>query len=716
MDCGAACLRMISRFYKRYYSLEYMRSVTYLDREGVSLRSISDAAEQIGFHTLAVKISFNRLQEDIPLPCIAHWRQEHFVVVYKVTAKDVWIADPASGKIKISREEFMNGWVSDTENGEDVGVLLLLEPTPEFYEKEGEKKQEGGFSYVLTYLRRYKSLIYQLLLGVGVGSLLQLIFPFLVQAMVDYGISRQDVDFIWLVIMAQIMLYFSQTAVELIRSWILVHMGTRINISLISDYLLKLMRLPIHFFDTRLTGDILTRITDNQRVEQFLTSTSLMTLFSAFNFVVFAIVLAIYDMYIFGLHVVATALYIVWIMLFMRKRRELDFKRFDQEADNQTKILQMIDGIQDIKIHQAEKQLRWDWENTQARLFRLKLKYLHIDQWQRSGGAFINELKNIIITFIAANAVVNNDMTIGMMLAILYIIGQLNSPIQQFLRFLQSGQDARISLERMNEIHQDETSEKEEGKINIIPEKGDLWLEKVHFQYGGPQSPRVLKNVNLFIPEGKVTAIVGSSGSGKTTLLKLLLKYYPPTEGQIRLGDLNLSNVQSKLWQRRCGVVMQDSYIFSDTIARNIALGEEIIDEKRLLKAARIAQVQPFVDRLPLGFNTRVGKDGIGLSQGQKQRILLARAVYREPEYLFFDEATNALDSYNEMLIMDQLESFFEGRTVILVAHRLSSVKNADNIIVLEEGEVVEQGTHQELAARRGAYYFLVKNQLELGV
>jgi ATP-binding cassette subfamily B protein len=716
MDCGATCLRMVARHYKRFYSLEYMRNVTYLDREGVSLRSISDAAEQIGFHTLAVKISFDRLQDDIPLPCIAHWRQEHFVVVYKVNAKHVWIADPASGKVRISREEFMQGWISDEQDGDPVGVLLLLEPTPEFYEKEGEQQSQGGFSYVFTYLRRYKSLVYQLLLGVVVGSLLQIIFPFLVQAMVDYGISRQDVNFIWLVIMAQIMLYFSQTAVELIRSWILVHMGTRINISLISDYLLKLMRLPIHFFDTKLTGDILTRITDNQRVEQFLTSTSLMTLFSAFNFVVFAVVLAIYDMYIFGLHVVATALYIIWILLFMKKRRDLDFKRFDQEASNQTKILQMIDGIQDIKMHQAEKQLRWDWENTQARLFRLKLKYLHIDQWQRSGGAFINELKNIFITFIAANAVVNNDMTIGMMLAILYIIGQLNSPIQQFLRFLQSAQDARISLERMNEIHQDGSREREEDKISIIPDKGDLWLEKVHFQYGGPQSPMVLKNINLFIPEGKVTAIVGSSGSGKTTLLKLLLKYYRPVEGQIRLGDLNLQNVNNSIWRRKCGVVMQDSFIFSDTITRNIALGAEIIDEKRLLNAARIANIQPFVDSLPLGFNTRIGKDGIGLSQGQKQRILIARAIYKEPEYLFFDEATNALDSYNEMLIMDQMESFFKGKTVIQVAHRLSTVKSADNIIVLEEGEVVEQGTHRELTAKRGAYYFLVKNQLELGV
>lgn len=713
MDCGATCLRMVARFYGRFYSAEYMRAITHLDREGVTLRSISDAAEQIGFHTLAARIPGQRLKQDIPLPSIAHWRGEHFVVVYKANEKFVWIADPSSGKVRINWEEFYQGWSGGGLAGDArEGIVLLLEPTPSFFESEGEEHRQGAFSYLGSYLKRYRNLIHQLFIGLFIGSLLQLAFPFLVQAMVDFGITRQDIGFIWLVILAQAMLYISQLSVELIRSWILVHMGTRINISLISDYLLKLMRLPVSYFDRKLTGDILNRITDNNRVEQFLTSTSLLSLFSAVNFIVFALVLLIYGRYFFLVHMIGTGLYVAWIFLFMQKRRELDFKRFDEEASNQTQIIQMIDGIQDIKMHQAEKQLRWGWESTQASLFRLKLKYLHIDQWQRMGGAFIIEMKNILITLLAASAVVHHEISIGMMLAILYIIGQLNNPVQQLMRFFQSAQDARISLERMNEIHLEEEPEKEEDKISILPEAGELKLENVTFRYGGPQSPAVLKNVGLKIPQGKVTAIVGSSGSGKSTLIKLLLRFYTPKEGVVRLGDINLKNIQDRIWRRKCGVVMQDSYLFSDTIARNIALGEEIIDEKRLLQAARIAQIQPFVDALPQGFNTRVGKDGTGMSQGQKQRILIARAVYKDPEFLFLDEATSSLDSYNELLMMDQLEPFFDGRTVVLVTHRISTIKNADHIIVLEAGEVIEQGSHQQLLETRGPYYFLVKNQL----
>ncbi len=715
MDCGAACLRMIARHYNRFYSSEYLRNLTHLDRDGVSLNGISDAAEQIGLHTLAVKISFERLVDDIPLPLIAHWRQEHYVVVYKVSKTHVWIADPATGKVKITKEEFKAGWISEELDGEDVGIILLLEPTPEFYSKGGEgSKSKQGFGYLFSYFQRYRALIIQLCIGLGVGSLLQFSFPFLIQAMVDYGIRKQNLSLIWLVILAQIMLFISKTSVELIRSWILLHIGTRINISLISDFLLKLMRLPIHFFDTKLTGDILQRITDNQRVERFLNSTTLMAFFSFFNFLIFGVVLAIFNGYIFTLYVIGTALYVLWVLLFMRRRRELDFKRFDQMADGQSRIIQLIDGIQDIKIHNAEKQMRWTWERAQARLFRLNLKYLQIDQWQRTGGSVINELKNILITFIAANAVVQNDMTLGMLLAVLYIIGQLNNPVQNLLQFIQATQDAKMSLERMNEIHSSDNDENLEGKIGLLPPSGDLWVENLSFQYPGPNSPKVLKNINLYIPEGKTTAIVGSSGSGKTTLLKLLLDYYQPQEGQVRLGDLNLHTIRQELWRDKCGVVMQESYIFSDTIAKNIALGDDVIDKMRLLKAVQIANIQSFIESLPQGFNTRIGKDGLGLSQGQKQRLLIARAVYKDPEYVFFDEATNALDAYNETLIMDNLYEFLQNRTVIIVAHRLSTVKNADNIVVLEEGEIIEQGTHKDLIEAHGAYYFLIKNQLEL--
>ncbi len=716
MDCGASCLRMIARHYKKFFPLDYLRELTYQDREGVSLKGISDAAEHIGFHTLAVKISYQRLLKDIPIPCIAHWRQDHFVVVYKVTKSHVWIADPAAGKFKITKREFLEGWISDHQEGEDVGVLLLLEPTPEFYEKEDAKINKGGFKYLFAYFRKYSKLIFQLVLSLLIGSLLQLVLPFLMQAMVDYGINKQDFNFVWLVVIAQIILYISQTSVELIRSWILLHIGSRVNINLISDFLLKLMRLPLRFFETKLTGDLLQRIIDNQRIEQFLTSTSLMTFFSLFNFVVFGIVLFIYNTLIFGVFVLGTLLYLGWVTLFMRKRRELDFKRFDQEAENQNKIIQLIEGIQDIKIHNAEKSLRWSWERTQAKLFRIKLQYLQIDQGQTTGARFINELKNIIISFLAAKAVIDGQMTLGMMLAVLYIIGQLNAPVEQILRFIQSAQNAKISLERLNEIHINNKEESIEGKISILPQSGDLWLENVSFQYSGPNSPQVLKNLNLYIPEGKTTAIVGTSGSGKTTLIKLLLNYYNPTSGTIKLGDFNLSNIQHKIWRSKCGVVLQDSYIFYDTIAKNIALGEEIIDKKKLMHATKVANIQSFVDTLPLGFNTKVGKNGVGLSQGQKQRILIARAIYKNPDYIFFDEATNALDAYNEMMIMDNLQEFFDQKTVIIVAHRLSTVKNADNIIVLESGEIIEQGSHADLTKQKGAYYYLVKNQLELGV
>ncbi len=715
MDCGATCLRMIARYYGRHYSLAYLRELTYLDREGVSLMGISDAAESIGMHSLGVKLPYDRLTDDIPLPCIAHWRQNHFIVVTKATKKHVWVADPAAGKFKLRKQEFLDGWVSHQDEGEEVGILLLLEATPDFFNREGEQIDKSSFLYLWQYLKNYKSLLTQLVLGLLFLSGLQLVFPFLMQSIVDIGIKNQDTSFVMLILVAHAVLFFSQTAVEFIRSWILLHIGVRVNISLISDFLIKMMKLPVRFFDTKMTGDLLQRIQDNRRVESFLSSTTLVTIFSLLTFIIFGIVLAQYDMLIFGIFATATVIYLTWVLVFLRIRRELDYKRFDQMAENQSNLIQLISGIKEIKLHNAEKQKRWAWERIQARLFRISLRYLRVDQLQRSGATFINESKNILISFLAAKAVIDGQMTLGMMLAVQYIIGQLNGPVEQMVRFIHSAQDAKISLERMNEIHMRDDEEKIEEKITILPEAGDLSFDQVFFQYSGPHSPMVLKNVSINIPRGKQTAIVGTSGSGKTTILKLLLNFYQPTKGNVRLGDISLNNLLNKLWRAKVGVVMQEGFIFSDSIAKNIALGDDVVDRKRLLEAVKVANFQHFVESLPLGYNTKVGPDGMGLSQGQKQRLLIARAVYKDPEYIFFDEATNSLDAYNEMIIMENLEEFFKGRTVVVVAHRLSTVKNADNIIVLEEGEMIEEGTHEQLTKRKGAYFHLVKNQLELG-
>ncbi len=716
MDCGPTCLQMIAKYHGRYYSLETLRRHSHITREGVSMLGISDAAEAIGFRTMGVKVDYDKLLEEQPVPFIAHWNQEHFVVVYKIEKDKVCVADPAHGKVDFSREEFIKSWASTVKEGERQGVCLLLEPTPEFYNREEESLQKNGFAFLFKYLRPHKKFIIQLVLGLLVGSLLQLVVPFLTQAVVDIGINTQNINFIYLVLAAQLMLFLSRMSVEFIRSWIMLHISTRINISLISDFLIKLMRLPIRFFDTKMTGDIIQRIEDHSRIEHFLTGQTLSVLFSMVNLVIFGAVMAYYSVKIFVVFLIGSTLYFAWVYLFMRKRRDIDYKRFAQMSSEQSNLIQLITGMQEIKLNNCEKQKRWEWERIQARLFRVNVQSLSLSQYQQVGGLFFNETKNIVITIMAALAVVQGQMTLGMMLSVQYILGQLNSPIDQMISFVHSAQDAKISLERLGEIHNKEDEESfEADRLTQLPSKTDLQINGVTFQYEGPHSPKVLDRVSIPIPARKVTAIVGTSGSGKTTLIKMLLGFYSPVEGEIKVGDNNLNNFNQGWWRSKCGVVMQDGFIFSDTIAKNIAVGDEYINRERLLYAVKVANIQEYIDGLPLGYNTKIGQEGVGLSQGQKQRILIARAVYKDPEYIFLDEATNALDANNEKVIMENLDHFFKGRTVIVVAHRLSTVRNADRIIVLEKGKVVETGSHPELVDRSGAYFNLVKNQLELG-
>lgn len=715
MDCGAACLRMIAQYYGKHYTAQTLRERSYITREGVSLLGISDAAESIGFKTMGVKASLQKLEQEEVTPFIAHWQQQHFVVVYKIDKNKVYVADPAEGLIAYTKAEFEKHWASTQTEGKKEGMALLLATTPAFFEQEGEPSDRTRFSFLFKYLQPHKKLIVQLILGLVLGSLLQLIFPFLTQSIVDFGIANNNLKYIYLVLIAQMVLFVSQMSVNFIRSWIMLHLSTRINISLISDFLIKLMKLPIGYFDTKMTGDLMQRIGDHNRIENFLTGQTLNTLFSFINLLIFGVVLLYYSWKIFVIFLIGSILYMLWIYLFMKRRRELDFKRFQEASSEQSSVIQLIQGMQEIKLHNAEKQMRWSWERIQARLFKVNVKGLALSQYQQSGTVFINETKNILISFFSAYLVIKGNITLGAMLAIQYIIGQLNAPIEQFITFIHSMQDAKISMERLGEIHNQADEENpDEHKVAILPNNKSIVLEQVDFKYN-PLLDNVLSAVNLHIPENKITAIVGSSGSGKTTLLKLLLGFYSVNKGKIQIGDNNLENYSQAWWRSQVGAVMQDGFIFNDTIANNIAVGQEHIDRQRLAEAVKIANIQEFIEALPSAYNTKIGNEGQGISQGQRQRILIARAVYKNPHYLLFDEATNALDANNEKIIMDNLNHFFKGRTVIIVAHRLSTVKNADQIIVIEKGKITEQGNHKELSEKKGAYYELVKNQLELG-
>ncbi len=715
-DCGPAALRMVAMHYGKHFSMDNLRERCEKGRLGVNLLGISKAAESIGLRTLAARLSFEELCK-ATLPAIVHWNQNHFVVLYAVKGKDnkakMFIADPATGMVKLTAQEFQKSWFSTVSSGQGRGIALFLEPTPKFYESEEDLTDYKGFKFLFSYIKPHKKLIIQLIVGLVAGSLIQLIFPFLTQSIVDIGIGTRDISFIWLILIAQLMLALSAASVDFIRGWILLHLGTRINISLISDFLSKLMRLPVGFFDSRIIGDLLQRIGDHRRIQSFLTGQSLTVLFSTVNIIIFGAVLLYYNLLIFIVFVLASALYIAWVFLFMKKRRELDNRTFTQNAANQSSIIQLITGMQEIKLNSCENQKRWEWEHIQAKLFKLNIKGLALGQYQEAGGTLINQLKNIFITVLAAGAVINGELTLGMMLSVQYIIGQLNAPLSNIVGFIRASQDAKISLERLAEVHekQDEESSNQTLLLDIPPSK-PIDLDNLSFRYEGAGSPFVLKKINLTIPSGKITAIVGMSGSGKTTLIKLLLGFYKPVSGDISYGGHSLSSISMSKWRERCGVVMQDGFLFSDTIARNIAPSSEEVDNEKLLKAVETAQIKEFIESLPLAYNTKIGQEGLGLSQGQKQRILIARAVYKDPEFIIFDEATNSLDAKNEREIMQNLDLFFKGKTVVVVAHRLSTVKNADNIVVLDKGMLIEQGTHKELVANANIYYELVKNQL----
>lgn len=725
MDCGPACIAMIAIYFKKKYPLEYLRENCFLGKDGVSLLGITIAAEKIGFDTYSAKLDLKEISSKDDLPCILHWNQNHFVVLYDIkknffSKKVIYkVADPGYGFIKLSEENFKKSWISD----DSKGIALFLKPTEEFYRKKPPQENKTTVGFILKYLKPYKTELAQLFIGLLGGSLLTLIFPFLTQALIDKGIGNKSLSIIYIILLAQIFLFIGNSVIEIIRNWIMLYIGARINISIISDFLRKMMNLPIKFFDAKMMGDFTQRIGDHERIEEFLTSQSLFTLFSLINVSVFFVVLAYYDIKILLVYFILTAFAVLWVLFFLKKRKILDYQSFQKRAENQDSIYELINGMQEIKLNNFENHKRTTWEDIQVKLFHVNQRILQLSQYQGIGFNFINHLKNILVTFIAANEVIKGNITLGAMLSISYIIGQMNSPINQLTTFFRSLQDARISLDRLGEVHQqkeeDGSDQAEFSKKNIYKknngQEAGIYINDLDFQYEGPKSPFVLKDINLFVPEGKITAIVGASGSGKTTLLKILLKFYPPVKGNIYINEHPLENISSKSFRKYCGTVMQDGYIFSDTIERNIATNDENINEEKLWNAIETANLQDFVERLPLSTKTKIGASGNGISGGQKQRILIARAVYKNPEYLFFDEATSALDADNEKVIMEKLDDFLEGKTAVIIAHRLSTVKNAHQIVVLKNGKIVEIGNHASLVSKKGDYFHLVKNQLELG-
>lgn len=720
MQCGITCLQMICKHYGKEYTLAELSKFCFSDTEGVSMLAISQAANQIGLKTICAHITLSQIVS-IQLPCIIHWNQSHFVVLYdiKQTRRDnrFYIADPNRGKVTYDEKSFNESWISTSINGQEKGVLMHLAPTPSFYTQKSNKTVDNhSFSFLFQYIKQYRKYFGQIIVGLAVGSLLQLILPFLTQAIVDKGIVHKKINFIYLILLGQFVLTVSRVSIDFIRRWLLLHISMRINISLVSDFFIKLLNLPMSFFDSKQMGDLMQRMNDHTRVEKFLTTQSLSVLFSLFSFFVFGFVLFSYDKTIFVAFLVGSIAYGVWITTFLHKRKYLDYLLFERQSENNNKTYQFITSMQEIKLQNCERRRRWEWEDVQASLFEVQMKNLKLQQTQEAGSVFINEMKNIIITVLSATAVINGEMTLGMMLAVQYIIGQLNSPIEQLVSLLYSLQDVKISLERINEVHMlDNEDEKIDALEDINEVNSSLYFRKVDFKYNPHSLIKNLDGITITIPEGKITAIVGTSGSGKTTMIKMLLGYYLPLSGIVSIGNTDIQRFNLKWWRNQCGVVMQDGVIFAESIARNIAVDDSEIDKEKLLKSVKIANIAEFIESLPLKYDTVIGQNGVGLSQGQRQRILIARAVYKNPRYIFLDEATNSLDTNNEKVIVENLNHFYKGKTVVIVAHRLSTVQNADQIIVIDKGHIIETGKHSELITQNGAYYRLIKNQLSLG-
>ncbi len=723
MQCGVACLAMVCRHFGRSYSLGFLETVCSPTAEGVSLKGIADGAHELGLDTAAGLVTPEQLRE-APLPCILHWDQNHFTVLHKVTRRKWYVADPAKGRMAYSAEDFGKHWASTISDGERKGVALLLEPTKRFRERrnDGNRDERQSFRFLFRHMGQYRNYFVQIVLGLLFACILQLAVPFMTQEIVDTGIRHSDLGFIRLILLGQLMIVMGRAVTDFIRRRLLLHISMRVNITLLSDFFIKLLRLPMRFFDTKLSGDLLQRMSDHSRVQSFLTDQMLGILFTVISFAVYSVVLLCYDTMVFSIFAGGSIIYGAWTLSFLSRRRALDIETFKVQSQSSNRTWQFITTMQEIKLQGCGGRRRAEWEETQADLFDVQMKSLKLRQTQEAGSIFIRETVNILITVVAAAAVIRGNISLGSMLAVQYVAGQLESPVEQIMAFIYSIQDVKISLERINEIHErpDEQEDYESGS-NILTKRktssvGDaICFDDVSFRYDRHALRNTVEDISLSIPRGKVTAIVGASGSGKTTLVKLMLGFYEPCAGEVRIGELPLRSVPLDIWRSRCGAVMQDGAIFSESIARNIAVGDGDIDVERLELAARTACIHDFIMGLPLKYNTIIGPDGIGLSQGQKQRILIARAVYKDPDVIFLDEATNSLDTKNEREIVANLAEFYKGRTVVIVAHRLSTVRDADNIVVLDGGRIVETGTHDKLTDMHGIYYNLVRNQLELG-